>query len=321
MRRLLLGVVLGALCASAVPTPAQMTEPELPEYTDQQRWERLAYLAVSWQAATISMGKELGMTPAEVGAWLGDYYQDGWLGGMEAGQFLVSTYRNHMSMPGAEGEVISSTPTSVTARFNRPADPYIGADGVIGGVTAEEIDEMFAALNESIAQWVGVRLEREAMEDGDVFTMETEYGPIQASNALRWGRGAYLSWLAQLQLISLRKADGMTAREIGEADAELYGSTWTATTPWRLFRGMAWNQMSDPTFRCEVLSAGPDEVRGRCPLNRAGMIEANQERFGVSVEDVFESRRAFAEGVAEQLGMRWTETLENGQRMITVTRR
>ncbi len=72
---------------------------------------------------------------------------------------------------------------------------------------------------------------------------------------------------------------------------------------------------------CEVLHASPDEVRARCPIDYRDMVTANEDRFGISVEDVFESNRAFAEGVAEHLGMRWTETMEDGDRMITVTNR
>jgi hypothetical protein len=151
--------------------------------------------------------------------------------------------------------------------------------------------------------------------------METLYGPIEASNDIRWNRSAYLSWLNSLQLISLRKESGMTAREIGEANGELYAPTWSAQTPWALFRGMVWNQMTDPRTNCEVLSASPDEVRARCHMFFRQLVEQNQSRFNVTLDDVLESNRAFAGKVAEYLGMSWTEVIEGDYTVVTVTRR
>jgi len=178
---------------------------------------------------------------------------------------------------------------------------------------------MMMALNRTLAEWVGVTLEHRADGEWDVLTFTTKYGPIQASDHLRWGRQSYLSMLTWLQFMSLQKKQGLSARQIGEADAKLYGPGWTARTPRQLFRGMAWNWMSDMNTECEVLSASPTEVRGRCPMPYREMILNNQEQTGVTPEEVFESGRAFAIGVADQLGMRWEESMVNGFREIRVT--
>ena len=319
MTRLTFIVPFIALLALAPPVQAQ--DLELPDYSDDQRWERLAFLMVGWEAAIIALGKEHDMTPAETGAWVGEFFSQGWLGGAEAAQFMRGTYRNFMSFPGAEAEMLSSTPTTASVRFNRPGDAYLQAGGQVLGVSSDDIHAMMRELNGTIADWVGVELEQRAEGDHDVLSMETLYGPIRASNESRWARGSYLSWLTWLQYFSTRMSSGATAVEVGAEDAEMYGPGWTARTPWALFRGMLWNQMSDPNMECEVLSASPEEVRAHCPQHYLAVVEQNEERFGVTSDDIFESSRAFAEGVAEQLGMRWSEELDDGNRVISVTRR
>lgn len=319
MKRFTLLVLFASLSVTAARLPAQ--EIELPEYTMEQRWQRLAGGTVWWQAAMIALGEAQGMTPEEVGHWAGKFFTQGWLGGGEASWYLRASYRNFMSWPGAELEILNTTPTSVTARFNRPIDDLMGAGGKVGGIKLAEFDAMYQAVDETIADWVGVGLERQSEDGHEVVTYETLYGPIHARDNIRWNRNSYLSWLNGLQLMSIRMESGMSAREIGEADADLYAPTWNVQTPWALYRGMVWNQMSDPNFECAVISASPEEVRARCLQHYRELVLAQQDRFNVTPEDVFEAGRAFAEGVAEHLGMRWTEELVDGYREITVTRR
>lgn len=306
----------------ALPLNAQSSDLQLPEYTATQRWQRLAGGAVWWQAALLEFGKEQGMTPEEVGAWVGEFFSQGWLGGQEASPFAVALNRNHMGWPDASSEVLSSTPTSVTIRFNRPWEAVVGPDGQLGGVTSPEFQAMSRAANLAVADWVGIDVAWDEEEDHDVLTLRTEYGPIRASNDLRWARGAYLSWLDGFALLEMKMESGMTAREVGRAAGELYGPGWTATTPWRLYRGMTWNAMGDPNTDCEVLSASPDEVRARCSTAYTELrVSQAANYFDITAEDVLENWQAFAESVAEQLGMRWEESRSDGYRMIRVTKR
>ncbi len=317
MRRLAWIALL--LLPLALPAPILAQEVDFPEYTDAQRWERLAQLMLGWNAAFVAFGEEHGMTPEETGEWIGEFFTDAWLGGIEATQFLRGLHRNFLSLPGAELEVLEQTPLSVTARFNRPLDAFLGPGARAQGVDVADIDAMVEALDATIADYVGIDMQKRRDGDHQVVTLTTEYGPIVASDRIRWNRGAYLSWLTSLQLMSLRKESGMTAQQMGAADAELYAPTWTAQTPWQLFRGMVWNQMTDPNTDCDVISATPREVRARCREHYRALVEQNQERFGVTPEDVFESGRAFAAGVADYLGMRWAETSQDGYRNIIVT--
>ena len=321
MRLTAFTVVASAAAISIPAVPVRAQDVQLPTYSTEQRWDRLAFLNLGWQAAFVALGREKGMTPEEVGQFAGEFFAPGWIGGAEGVQLLRGFYRNFMSLPGASVEVVGSTPTSVTARFNRPIDAWLAPGGSTMGVTRAEIDAMFEAIDAAIAEWVGVSVERRADGDHDVLTFTTEYGPIRAGDEIRCSRGAYRSWLTGRQLMSLQMASGLSAREVGEADAKLYGPGWTARTPWQLYRGMVWNWMTDPDTHCEVLSASPTEVRARCALNYRQVVEQNQERFNVTVQDVFESNRAFAAGVADQLGMQWTETLDGDDRVITVTKK
>jgi hypothetical protein len=320
MRRPFFITLLGAILLSgAARLNAQ--ELELPEYTEEERWERLGELTVGWQAALVALGEAKGMTAEETGKWVGKFFSRSWLSGGEASWYFRWAYgRNFMAMPGASVEVLATTPTSVTGRVNRPEDAALGPGNRLMGVPGKKINAMLNAIDATVADWVGVGLERESDGEYDILTLETQYGPIRADDDIRWARNSYLSWLTWLQYMSLRMESGMTAEEIGVADAELYGPGWGARTPWALFRGMTWNLMSDPNADCEVLSASPDEVRARCLEHYRDLVIQNEERFGVTPEDVFESGRAFAMGVADLLGMQWAEVLEDGYRVITVTR-
>jgi hypothetical protein len=319
MRRLPWLVLLVSIVLGARPLPAQ--EVTIPEYTPEQRWNRLALLVNGSRAALVALGREHGMTPEQTGQWLGKFFSQDWLSGAEAGQLLWGMHRNFMAMPGATVEVLASTPTSVTARFNRPEESQFGAGNRVIGIPGEDIQAMTRAMDAAIAEWAGVAIEHRAEADHDILTLTTKYGPIEASDGLRWARRSYLSWINWLELMSVRKQAGLSARQIGEAGAKLYGPGWTARTPWQLFRGMVWNFMSDINTECEVLSASPSEVRGRCREDYRQLVLNQQERTGVTPEDVFESGRAFAVGVADQLGMRWEESLVDGYREIRVTRK
>lgn len=320
MRRVSTLAVVAAI-SLAVVAPLSAQELELPEYSAEQRWQRLAYLTVGWQAAVVAFGEAHGMTPQEVGSWVGEYFSTSWVGGVEASQLVFGWNRNHMAWPEASVEVTASTPTSVTAQFNRPIEAFFGPGRRTMGVAGDDILTMLRAIDDAIAEWVGVDMARSVENEHDVLTFETQYGPIRASGDLRWARGSYLSWLNWLQLLSIRMSNGMSAAEIGAADAELFAPSWSADTPWRLFRGMTWNEMTDPDAECDVLSATPDRVEARCQQHYRAVVEQNRSRFNVTPQDVFDASRAFSEGVAEHLGLRWSETLVDGMRMITVTRR
>ena len=113
----------------------------------------------------------------------------------------------------------------------------------------------------------------------------------------------------------------MTASEVGQEAGEMYGPGWSGIrTPFRLYRQMVWNRMGDPNTDCEVLSASPTEVRARCATGYTERrIGQSSAYFSVTLDDVLQNGQAFAESVAEQLGMRWEESWGDGYREIRVT--
>lgn len=61
-----------------------------------------------------------------------------------------------------------------------------------------------------------VDLQRTREADHDVLTFTTEYGPLVAGDDIRWARSSFFDWLSGIQLMALRKAQGLSAREVGE---------------------------------------------------------------------------------------------------------
>jgi len=311
-----------ALAALLLAAPVAAQDLELPEDTTEQRWQRLANRTADLYAALVALGDAQGMSAEEVGAWVGEFYAEkAWLTSPDAPGLAVFMHRNLMGMPAGETQVLQTTPDSVTVRFNRPIDSMMFAGDQRLGVPAERIAVMLRAIDHSHASAVGIELERQVASDHDVLTLTSLYGNFEvANNDIRWARSAFLGQLNWLQLLSVRMKSGMTAREIGEADAELYAPTWTAETPWQLLRGMVWNEMSHPDAKCEVLSASADEIKARCREFGREVTEANQEEFGVTPEDALESDLAFRSGVADYLGMSWSQELVDGWVLITVSR-
>jgi len=321
VKRLLLATLASCILFGG-PLVAQQTELEFPEYTDQQRWERLGMNASWWQSALLEMGKMNGMSPEEVGKFMAKHYSQAWAGGYEAEGALFYLRRNHLAWPGATVEVLSNTANTVTARFNRPMDTYIGDDGVFGGHSAEEMYAMRNAAELALAKFWGVTLVKEEEDGSDIVEIEANYEGINASDRMRWLRMAYLSGNTFHQLMDLKIKSGMTPEEFGAEWAEMYGPGWGSDTPWQLYRGMTWNLMTEPFTECEVLSANAEEVRARCSTAAQGLrVQQSSDYHDITLEDVLVAMRSFAEGVAEQRGLRWEETWDDEWRTIRVTSR
>jgi len=322
MRRVVLTLVLAAL-ASTLPAAvlAQQEDFQIPEYTEQQRWNRLASGMVYFQAALLELGMQHGMTAEEVGGFVGDVFARSWVTGADAAQFMVNFNRNYDAFPGAESELLDSSADEVTARFNRPWEAWVGLDRQIIGITSDEFLDLHRGLTLRLSEHVGIATTWTDERDHHVVSFRTEYAPIGADDNLRYGRLAYLSWLTSLQLLDMQmKETGLSARELGLQQGEMYAPSWTSRTPWQLFRGMVWNGLAhDRTMDCEVLSASPQEVRARCTHTFEQRIGQGANYFDVTVEDFLENIRGFGEAVAEARGMVWEERWEPGVRVIRVS--
>jgi hypothetical protein len=301
---------------------AQVTAPSLPEYTNDQRWGRLAYLELSGMVSEIALGKTKGMTVDEIGAWLGEFYTRGWVGGLDARQMATSFRLNNLSHPQARVEMTTFTDTLVVMRSFATDVADFGPDRQNLGVTIDEYRKVFAHVNRIIADHVGVALDQRYDGDWLVLTMRNGYRLPQAAAEQRWARAANSFKLATLDVIRGAKASGKTARDAGAESAKVWAGTWSAVdTPWRLFRSMTWNSMVDPNYVCDLESANATMVRARCNRPWVATVNAQAERTGVSLADYEAYMLASEQGVATAIGMTWEVRMDGDWRVITVRRK
>lgn len=316
-------VVLAVLSWS--PLPAQQRAPvplALPTFTDEARWQRSADFNINWMAPFVMLGKAKGMTIDEIGTWWGEFWTRSWSGGLDARGAMYYLIRNHLNHPGGKVEIVSGEDSLVVARFNEPAIAVFGPDQMLWGITLAEYRRMVWIGNQVTADFVGVKLEQRYDGDWLVLTMRNGVQAPHADAQLRWQRANFLATLQSIQRLGEQMAAGKTPRQVGLDDAKLYGSGWEANdTPSRLFRGMAWNMITNPNQVCEVISSTATEVRGRCNRPWAATVRANVERFKVTEEDYEANILGFQQGIAEHLGMIWTVTRDGNWQMITVRRR
>lgn len=317
-RALFLSVTL----ACAARAAAQGAAPALPEYTNDQRWGRLAALDLSTVVTEISLGKAKGMTTDQIGEWLGEHYTQTWAGGLDARQLATSIRWNSLSHPQAKVEMTTFTDSLVVMRIFATEVAGFGPKREIRGVTLEEYRKIFAHSSRIIADYVGVALDQRYDGDWLVLTMRNKYALPRADETLRWNRANSIIRFVQIDAIRIAKAAGKTPAEAGTESSKVWADTWTATdTPWRLFRGMTWNAMTDPNYVCDLQTANATTVRARCNRPWAATVRTNAARTGVSLEDFEAFTLAQEQGIAMSLGMSWDVQNDGDYRVITVRRR
>jgi len=310
-----------ALLAVSFPRVA-WSQGDLPQYTDQQRWQRTATLSLSSMASLVALGKSRGMTIEEIGTWLGNFYRDGWTGGLDARQLAVSFRRNNLSHPAGKVEMVTYTDSLVVARYFDPNLAQIGPDDDYYGMSRGEYLQINRLVDRIIADWVGVSLEERQDGDWTVATMRNKYEAPRASTNLRWRRSAVLATDFLLSSVHAAKAAGKTPAQAGQADATLWKSTWSGVdTPWRLFRGMTWNNMLDPNLVCTVQSATATQVKARCNRPWLGTVRNLEATTKVTVAEFEAYWLAYEQGIADAIGMTWQVTLDGEDRLITVGRK
>ena len=153
---------------------------------------------------------------------------------------------------------------------------------------------------------------------------ESEFELATYSPERRWNRSAQLLIAVQMADIMEKKAEGKTAEQIGRMSFEAYGPPqgWTGSdTPWKLFRGMYYNWMSNPEQRCELLEASDAEVVARCNRPWAGFIDERGPAYGVSVGEYETVGLVFCQGIAEYHGLEWIQERNGNDFRITVRKK
>jgi hypothetical protein len=311
--------LLISLFASTDRLSAQDANAKLPQYSDSLRWGRIAELSVSTIVSEIELGKARGMSVDEIGTWLGNYYAATWPGGLDARHLATGFRWNYLSDPKAKVNITTFTDTLVVMRCYLTEVDYFGPDKRYRGVTLDELNRVYDHINRITADYVGVKLDIRYDGDWVVFTFRNGYKRMQASDEVRWNRSADIIRFIQCEIIRTGKAVGKTPRELGLATAKTWESTWVnVDSPWRLLRGIAWNNFSDPEFVCEILSASPAMVQAKCNRPWIPTVRASQQLTGVTVDDYEAYQLGIEQGIANYLRMTWEVKLESNDRIITV---
>jgi hypothetical protein len=301
---------------------AQVPNTGIPEYTDAQRWGRMASLNVSALISECELGKSRGMTIDEIGTWLGNYYAEGWAGGLDARGLAIGFRWNWMSDPRAKVEMTVFSDTLVVMRANMCYRDNFGPARRIRDITLDEINRIYEIINRIIADHVGVKLESRIESDWWVLTFRNGYGSIRSSDHVRWIRSGAVTRFITLDVIRTGKAAGKTPRETGLETAKAWADTWTNTdTPWRLLRGIAWNNYADPEFVCNILSASPVVVKAQSNRPWITAVRNNEKRSGVTVDEYEAYLLGIEQGIAASRGMTWEVILQGDDRIITVRKK
>lgn len=141
---------------------------ELPEYTDQQRWQRASFHANLFTVVLLRQGAEAGKSAADVGRDLFDLFGPGWTGVTTPQQMAIAMHRNWMAWPGAEIQAALADDGTVTYRANRPYVAAFGDDGMRYDVSVADMETAFGVFHELIAEQQG--MEYEQTVDGDRVT-------------------------------------------------------------------------------------------------------------------------------------------------------
>jgi hypothetical protein len=141
------------------------------------------------------------------------------------------------------------------------------------------------------------------------------------TDAQRWNRASTLFKAVLVGDIAKGMRRGMTAEQVGEESARLFGPPegWNgADTPWRLFRGMYNNWILEPDQTCDVLEASETLVRARCNRPYLDYFGESGEHVGVSVEDYDASLLGFASYLADYHGMEWSQEMDGDYATYTI---
>ena len=156
--RVFLGVFV-IVCILTVPLVAQQAQTDIPQRTDQERWNRCAHFMSLGNVMQIALGKSQGMSIEAIGDWLGKQYAPGWSSNMTPRGLFLGFHRNGMASPTAIIEVVAETENGITFRTHRDYLRYFGERGIWYGVTVEEYDQVGRIMSKAIAEHGGLQIE------------------------------------------------------------------------------------------------------------------------------------------------------------------
>jgi hypothetical protein len=200
-RRVLVVLTALAVGSGAAPLAAQEARQQdaaavtVPAYTDQQRWNRAAFLNASALVAGIAYAKARGQSADEFGRFAGDAFASGW--GPPNSGHAVRMARginfNFAALTGSESQIVTASDTAASVRFKRSYVRYFDAQRQMVGVTVDEYERALSAIHQRIAAHLGLRVEKRIEGDWQVITV---YGRGSAA-VTDFPRAAYTVTLSQ----------------------------------------------------------------------------------------------------------------------------
>jgi hypothetical protein len=156
MKRQLL--TLAAVLLAPLSLLAQDPPDALPEYTEQQRWQRAAWGGDVAMLMALRFAKAQGMTAEEFGRQLGLLYAPSWgePDGRTPLQFYSGLRLNLMAQPTLELELLEHSDDRVVARSNRYTRAVFGEFDRFGTISIEEYERMFEVSMATIADYLGM---------------------------------------------------------------------------------------------------------------------------------------------------------------------
>lgn len=150
-RALAAAVLVAGIGVVVPPTPAVAQDPELPELTAEQRWQRAAMHASLFATLLLREAAETGQTPVETANELVGIFGPGWDGADTPLEMARAIRRNWMIWPNAAWELQETSADAVRFRMNRPWRGVFGEDGVAYGVSEADFNTWLRAFHEGIA--------------------------------------------------------------------------------------------------------------------------------------------------------------------------
>ena len=155
---------------------AQAQEETLPQFTDEQRWDRMSFHWDSWAVASILQARADGRTAEDAAQFIGELFAPGWGENFTPRSFMRGTYRNLMAWRDARFEVLEVSDQRASFRFSRSYASSFGEDGERLGVTVEEMDLYLVRIHQVIVEHNGLTFHSERDGDDIIFTVTVPSG-------------------------------------------------------------------------------------------------------------------------------------------------
>jgi len=159
-------IFLSGLCI------AQQIEIQLPEYTDDQRWDRMEFHWESLFIVSIAFAKAHNVTPEEYFRFIGKQFAPTWEGDVTPERILRGTYLNTAAWRNHHFEILDAMESMVRFRTNRFLISHLRTYGEQHGISDTAIEKFFSIVMDEITKYHGLSYEQNVEGDYLVITVK-----------------------------------------------------------------------------------------------------------------------------------------------------